>query len=211
MEYKDFILMLSKENYNHDLAVEKGLINGYDSNCCYQIYNLYMRFFIQYLKSKIDFQNINEEFEKSNLFFELGKNKFLNVHIINFLFIEKLNIKDINVLKDYLDDGETDDSTVLKIVESTFVNVIKNNYINGNYVEDNVKIVMLNDSLNNYVDNDALVIRITYNGSTNLKDKKDFISLIRNRNKFLEAKKNILEEKIGSIHKTEIIYEEVFK
>ena len=193
--------MILNNRVNFDVARQKNLINGEDYSVYALIQSLYLKTLEQYIYSYVDLKKYDDEIANSNLDFGLvpddrklayQKISYMNlkyIYIRNFLFIEKLNINDLETFwgriknRNYVIDDE-----LLKIVERTFKDVIDNNFVAGEYKEDFVISYGPANPLTFAKSND-FVINIQYGFNTtkmtdeeyneNLKKKKELIAKIK--------------------------------
>ena len=179
-----------------------------DINVYKELENKYKEAFEKYLLSKVNLAKYQEEMEKSDLDFGLLKNKpllksmlkeYLNLgyfFVLNNFHIEKLSTEQIEILKN----GTMED--IVKLVETTYKGVIKNNYLDGKYVEEPYEInYIISTSDIGYAPNNALVFAIYYGSNTkkhggidgylnNYKEKRNFLELMCDRIKD-EVKKEL--------------------
>lgn len=193
---------------NKDLAKEKGLIIDNNYDLYKKIENIYKYLFEYFLLSKIDLGKYNNKIKNSNLYFGVphpnseqllsNLNEYLNleyIYILNNFYIEKIDINDINVLKQYIDKKIEINEHLLNIIKNTYKEVIKNNYRNGKYTNLKYKVFYGYVHPKNAVDNDALVLKIFYSRNTIKLEDEEFINNIKNKREFLEKLSNeIIDE-----------------
>lgn len=212
---------------NIELAREKGLIVDDNNELYIIIENLYKYLFEYYLINKVNLKLYDDEILNSNLDFGISHpsneekgnilNDYINlkyIYILNNFFIEKLSLDDINKLKESLNIKYLKpNKELLEIINRTYKDVIWNNYTYKGYVDNNYNVYYGEFQPENFVDNDALVLKIYYGKNkinlndqdylTNMSEKKLFLSNLSNRlKKEIEEKLNInvnvLTEKISS-------------
>lgn len=213
------------KNVNIELAKNKGLIVN-DSNNNYKVLeNLYKYLFEYYLLSKVDLRKYDEDIFNSNLYFGIsnpsnkqkgnGLNEYIKfnyIYLLNNFFVEKLSVEDINKLQNALNEGNLRPTPeLLEIIDRTYKQVIRNNYTNNGYLDNVFKVYYGEYKPDNFVDNDALVIKIFYGKNSkelsddeylkNMSEKKKFlndlsIKLMTELKEQLDLNINILIEKI---------------
>ncbi len=171
------------KHINSVLAIQKKLIYNDDMSLYNKLRIKYQYVLEYYLSTIIDLKKYEQEIDNSNLY--IGKNikyKVLNKYLdldylflINNLFIEKLNENDINLLQNFNENNISND--LLNMVERTFKEIIKDNYLNNEYQDKIYKICYGPVVPSNFVDNDALVFKLYY--GKNIKE-------ILDTDKFLE-------------------------
>lgn len=198
------------KNINKELSIEKGLIQGDNNNLYIQIENFYKYLFERYLLSKVNIKSFDEELKNSKLDFGIPNFQKQNLNIIDYLncnyilvlnsfFIEKLDINDINALKNKLNnkDYSLDDSTY-KMIERTFKEVIKNNYHKDKYEEKVYKICYGEDPVpSNFADNDALVLLVLFSKNKNSYNKEEYVQNIVEKKKFLKNFENKIKLEVN--------------
>ena len=163
---------------NIELASHKGI----DDNLYNKLEAKYKYLLEYFLGTEIDFKKYEKKIENSNL--NIGKNgkyKKINLYldldyifVLNNLFIEKLNMDDINLLRNFNGDVNSD---LIELIKRTYKDVIYDNYLKEGY-SDNIYKVCYGDVVpTNFVDNDSLVLKIFYGKNTKNIDGKEFIAL----------------------------------
>ncbi len=159
---------------NEDLIKKKN-INNYDD-----LINKYHYLLEYYLSTKINFQKYEKKINESNLY--IGKNPkyrklnyYLNldyIFLINRLFIEKLSLEDLDLLKKFNKDI---DNNLVMMIKRTFKDIIYDNYLKTEYVNDIYKVCYGDFIPDNLVNNNALVLKIYYGKNTKDLDEDAFI------------------------------------
>ena len=178
---------------NIELINNKGL----DDNQYKDLEKKYKYLLEYYLSTIINFNEYEEEINNSNLY--IGKNSkyksinlYLNLYyifLINNLFIEKLSMDDINLLSNF--NGNVNNE-LIDLIKRTYKDIILDNYTKDGYIEDTYKVCYGDVVPFNFVDNDALVLKIYYGKNTRNIDGKEFIELHKKQLNFF----NILIDKI---------------
>ncbi len=169
-----------------------------------KIQNIYKQLLENYILTKIDLRKYDSLIKDSNLDFgiphpketDLTNNLNLNyIYLINRLFVEKLNGTDLNILKKYLANDLKDTSLLNSVIERTYKDVIKDNYLDGEYKDSNYKVCYGIASPNNFVDNDALVFKIFYSKNTNKYTDEEFLNNLEKKKEFLNTiEENLIKE-----------------
>lgn len=190
---------------NIALAKEKRLIIDNDESLYNEIVYKYKYLLEYYINTMIDLKKYEREIDNSNLY--IGKNakykslnNYLNldyIFLVNNLFVEKLEEKDINLLKQYNEGNVSYE--LINLVKRTFKDVIFDNYANGKYRDDVYKVCYGDYVPLNFVDNDSLVFRIYY--GKNLKDlnKDDFVKIHREQLAFFENIMNRIKDEVKRV------------
>ncbi len=190
---------------NIALAKEKKLIIDNDESLYIEIAYKYKYLLEYYINTMIDLKKYEREIDNSNLY--IGKNakyKSLNnyldldyIFLVNNLFVEKLEEKDINLLKQYNEGNVSYE--LINLVKRTFKNIIFDNYTNDKYRDSIYKVCYGDYVPLNFVDNDSLVFRIYY--GKNLKDlnKDDFVKIHREQLAFFENIMNRIKDEVKRV------------
>jgi hypothetical protein len=205
------------EKINIKLAKEKGLINDNNYDLYQKVYLEYKYVLEYYLNELIDFKKYEDEINNSGLYIGVNSkyqslNQYLKtdyIFLINSLFVEKLDKKDIDLL---LNDFNKDNLSinVIEMVRRTFKDIIYDNYLNGEYVNKIYKVCYGPMVPFNFVDNDSLVFKIYYGKNTKeILDTKEFIKLDKKQinlfNHVIDNLKKEVYDKLGL--KCEILIE----
>lgn len=189
---------------NMELAREKGLIANQNFDVYNEITKAYKYVLEYYLNSVIDLKKYDEEIKKSNLYIGMNKkykqlNSYLDLNyifLLNRLFIEKLDKKDIDLLKNSFNKNKISDE-LISMVKRTFKNVIYDNYLDGQYVEKVYKVCYGAFVPLNFVDNDSLILKIYYGrNEKKILDTKEFIALDKRQVDFFSELINELKKDI---------------
>ena len=183
--------MKKKDN---TLAIEKGLIVNEDKTIYNKVLYIYKLTLIKIIDSIVDFNDIDKKIENSNLYFGPSKtlqaspkNKNINSKyfaFLNPLFIEKLSIEDINILKN----KELIDNETINIVLKTLKDII---------TKDGVSKVCYNPPMpKHFVDNGTLVLQFVYGKNTKKITGDDFFTNDKAQKEFIEEMTNYIKTKI---------------
>lgn len=176
---------------NNILAKEKKLINNNDDSLYKKLSLRYKYILEYYLNTVVDFKKYENEIDNSNLY--IGKNsrykslnEYLNldyIFLINNLFIEKLSDDNLELLKNSFNKDNLSIELV-EMVKNTYQDVIRDNYLNGEYYDKIYNVCYGEFVPTNFVSNNSLVFKIYY--GKNLKElfKEDFIKLHQDQLKF---------------------------
>ena len=186
---------------NIELAKEKSLIINDDNSVYIELANKYKKIFEQYLLSNINIQSYDQKIDSNTFFIGIGNpNKrqlvsnlenHLNskyFYIINDFYIEKLSIEEINYLRNCIEN----DPQAISIIARTYKEIIKDNYIDGNYSDEKYKVNHGVPIPENFTDNDSLVIKLFYGKNTKKLEDEEFVNNLTKQNEFLEQIKNEL-------------------
>ena len=203
------------KNINKELAIQKGLIVNENNELYKNLEKVYKYLFECFWVSSVNIHEYNTKIKMSNLDFGVphptneqlisGLPEYLNleyIYLLNNFFIEKLDINDINILKEYMvnSDFKIDDNK-LDFVRRTYKEVIKNNYHNGKYREDVYKVSYGFVIPSNMCDNDSVVIKIYYSKNTFKMNDEEFINNMKEKDSFLkslcESITSEVKEKLG--------------
>ena len=106
-----------------------------------------------------------------NMYFDLDY-----IFLINNLFIEKLDESDLNLLKEFNKNNVSNE--LIDMIKRTYKDIIKDNYLNGEYTDKVYKVCYGPVVPINFVDNDSLVFKIYYGKNTKeILDTKEFVTL----------------------------------
>lgn len=181
--------------FNKDEAIKKGLIINDDDSKYKLVYSNYKYLLEYYISTKIDFNKYEKMIKESNLFIGINdKYKVINNYlkldyffVFNRLFVEKLDVNDINLL--LILNKDNIDSNLLNMIERTYKDIIKDNYnhINKSYVDSVFKVNYGNDlCLDDFTDNDSIVIKLIYGKNTKDFDTNEFIEINKKQIDFLK-------------------------
>ena len=114
--------------------------------------------------------------------------------LINNLFIEKLDINDINLLMNFNRNNINDE--MLSMIKKTFKEIIKDNYFKGNYV-DNIYNVCYGPMVPyNFASNNSLVFRFYYGKNTMHFDNQEYIELDKKQREYINQEMELLKKEI---------------
>ena len=175
-----------------------------DINLYKELENKYKKYFEKYLMnivdlskydyelitSSLDFGNINKSiklFSNLNEYFNLN-----HIYLLNNFFVEKLTKAELDILKS---DNEKE---LLKLVENTYKELIKNNYNNGKYSENVYKICYgVYPTPENLIDNNSLVLIIYYGKNNRKYGKKGYIDNYKKKRELLKEISIKIENEIS--------------
>ena len=201
---------------NIELAKEKNLIINEDTSIYDELVYKYKYVLEYYINSIINLSKYEKEIDSSNLY--IGKNikykklnNYLNLDylfLINNLFVEKLSMEDINLLKNSFNKDNITDN-LINLIKRTYKDIIYDNYIKGSYNTKIYKVCYGYFVPMNFVDNNSIVFRLYY--GKNLKEineKEAFIKIHKEQLDFLNNIINrIIEEFKQNDIKCEILLE----
>lgn len=195
---------------NKDLAIEKGLISNDKISIYDKLENFYKYLFEKYLLTKVDLKKYYNMINESDLEFKPSINlvnptlndlneyfNFNYIYLMNNFFIEKLSMEDINLLKVAMDNN-TASKEVLEVIEKTYKDVIKNNFIGNKYSDDTYSIIYGKSTLDNSAPNDSIIFKIFYSVIDKNEDKDTFISRYTSIIEFMNNLKKDLKEEVES-------------
>lgn len=175
-----------------------------DINLYKELENKYKKYFEKNLMSKVDLSKYDYELITSSLDFgNINKsiklfsnlNEYFNlnhIYLLNNFFVEKLTKDELDILKS---DNEKE---LLKLVENTYKEVIKNNYNNEKYNENVYKICYgLYPTPENLIDNNSLVLIIYYGKNNRKFGKEGYIDNYRKKREFLKEISAKIEDEIS--------------
>ncbi len=190
---------------NIELAIQKNLIINDDNSVYIQLENKYKYIFEQYFLSKVNLLSYENRIDSNSFYIGVGHpnqrqlisnlDNHLNskyFYIINHFFIEKLDTNDIN----YLNECQLNDIQALSIIERTYKEIVKDNFIHGNYSNEKYKVNHGVAIPENFADNDSLVIKLFYGRNTEKLEGEEFINNLTKQNEFLKQIKNELIKEI---------------
>lgn len=196
---------------NKKLAEEKGLISNDKISIYDKLENYYKYLFEKYLITKIDFKKYRDLFNNSELEFKPAKviNPTLNdlneyfkfdyIYLMNNFFIEKLSLEDINLLENSIDENSAS-KEILELIENTYKDIIKNNYIKNEYTDETYNIVYGKSTPDNFARNDSIIFKIYYSVVDKNETKEEFLSRYDAVMKFItdiqESLKKEVEEQL---------------
>ncbi len=190
-----------KDFINQQLAEEKGLIRKEDYTLYEKVECLYRKGLYQVLSHYFDLLQCDKVVEQIHLDFgvvpEERQNPYQKVspskyfYIRNFLFIEKLEKEDIDLLKEK---EEVDDS-VLEVVKKTYPEIIRDNYRRGVYEETSTTCygAMIPK---NIIDSRNLVIVFHCGKNENIVRGKEFIENLKAQKFFIQEFSRTFERKL---------------
>ena len=188
-------------NVNIALAQSKGLVNENDYTKYNSLVNIYKYLFTKYLETKIDLQKYDNEILNSNLDFgmmpdnyrnDYQKNSYLNlnyIYIRNNFYVEKLNVEEINYLLNIDIDNCVLNSETINLIETTFRDVINDNYRHDKYL-DNTNACYGSFIPSNIVDSKSLVLCIQYGKNTTKYTDEEYLKNRKMKQIFLDNLKN---------------------
>ena len=195
---------------NKDLAIEKGLISNDKISIYDKLENFYKYLFEKYLLTKVDLKKYYNMINESDLEFKPSINlvnptlndlneyfNFNYIYLMNNFFIEKLSMEDINLLKVAMDNN-TASKEVLEVIEKTYKDVIKNNFIGNKYSDDTYSIIYGKSTLDNSAPNDSIIFKIFYSVIDKNEDKDTFISRYTSIIEFMNNLKKDLKDEVES-------------
>ena len=195
---------------NESLAIEKRLIIDNNKNTYMSLQHVYKYLFERYLVSKVNLKRYNDLIKNSELDFgvphptqeQLATNlkeylSFEYIYVINNFFIEKLELNDLDLLKEYLKKGTFEfNSKMQKFVERTYKDVIKNNYHKGEYTDKKYSVCYGAAIPSNFAYNDELVLKILYSKNKIKLADNDFLKNMREKEKFLNEIIMLLKQEV---------------
>lgn len=177
-------------NNRREKAIEKGLIVNDNQSIYLKVLDIYKKAFEEMINKSINLEKYNLLMNTSELYFSESKiikekyKTYLNfkyLYLLNAFYVEKLELKDIEILKN----KEDIDDDVLEIVKRTYKKIIK---------KDNVKTITYGDRLEETtVENGTIVFKLTYGKNTKSFDDENQKVLSRKQRKFLEKLIELLE------------------
>ena len=182
---------------NIALAEKKGL----DKSKYDKLVKNYMYLLEYYINSKIDLSRYDELIKNSDLYYGINtKYQSLNeyfsfnyIFLINNLFVEKLSIKELELLDSF---NDVVNNELIDLVDRTYKEVIFDNFNNGNY-QDNVSKVCYGSLIPSHmVDNNALVFKIYFGKNKIDLSGQEFIELTEKQYDFLDNIANKIKEDI---------------
>ena len=187
------------KNINIEQAKTKGLITNDDS--LYQkVVDNYKYVLEYYLSTIIDFKKYETDINNSKLY--IGKinnyndiNKYLRLDylcLLNNLFIEKLDQKDLDLLINYTNINDE----LIDLVKRTFKEVIKDNYFKGEYTNQIYKVCYGPMVPFNFVNNNSLVFKFVYGKNLIDLNEKEFIKLDKKQHAFINKEIDLLKKEI---------------
>ncbi len=201
---------------NFPLAKQKGLVNGEDDSLYQQVYNLYQKGLDTFLLQNTPLREYEEKLKNSPLDFGVmpqekrnpfHKNSYLGLdyfYVRNFLFIEKLSLEDLNVLKEIVkQNNEIIDEVILEIVKRTFKDVIVDNYRDGKY-EEKTQTCYGHFIPANVVPSSHLVIALQYGKNNKTYDRDDFYRNQQAKDQFLKEMVEEIKKELESILNIEV-------
>ena len=190
-----------KDFINQKMAEEKGLIRKGDYTLYEKIERIYREGLYQVLAHYFDLLQCDKVVEEIHLDFgvvpEERKNPYQKVspskyfYIRNFLFIEKLEKEDIDLLKEK---DEVDD-TVLEVVKKTYPEIIRDNYRRGVY-EDATTTCYGAMIPKNIIDSKNLVIAFHCGKNENIVRGKEFMENLKAQKFFIQEFSRTFERKL---------------
>ena len=196
---------------NRELTIEKGLIINDDKSLYIRLENLYKYLFEAYLINKINLKEYDDEIVNSGLYFGVphpnkdelisGLNEYLGlnyIYLVNNFYIEKLSKEDIDILIKYANTNNiTLNNELLNVIERTYNDVIKNNYLKGEYSDNKYQVCYGKYAIpSNFADNDALVFKIYYSKNTKQLNDNEFIENIKKQKEFMNSLKDKIEQEV---------------
>ena len=188
---------------NVALAKEKGL----DESKYDKLVKNYMYLLEYYINSKVNLSKYDELIKNSDLCFGINKKyqslneyfSFNYIFLINNLFVEKLSKKDLELLDSF---NNIINNELIDLVDRTYKEVIYDNYVDGKYLDNVIKVCYGALIPSNMVDNNALVFKIYFGKNKIDLSGEDFIELTEKQYSFLDdiAKKikNDIKNKINT-------------
>ncbi len=188
---------------NKKLSITKGLIIN-DNNTIYNEVAYKYKYVLEYyISTIIDLKKYEKEINDSKLF--IGKNNkykklnnYLNldyIFLINNLFVEKLSKEDIDLLQTAFNKDNISNE-LLDLIRRTYKDIIRDNYLDGDYNNSIYKVCYGPFIPSNMVDNDALVFKICYGKNTLNLDGDDFIELNKKQLSFFKELIDKIKEEI---------------
>ena len=213
------------KNVNRNLAIQKGLIVEDNYDLYNKIERVYKYLFECILVSSINLNEYNEKIKTSGLDFGIphptkeqlisGLPEYLNleyIYLLNNFFVEKLDIEDINILKEYdLSVGGNISDQLVNIILKTYKDVIKNNYHNGEYTDKVYKVCYSYADPVDFCDNDSLVLKIYYSKNISKMSDEDFIKNMKDKKEYIDSlSNNMINEITNKLNiKCEILVEKI--
>lgn len=187
-------------NVNKKLCIAKNLIIDDDTSKYDIVSKNYKYIFEYYLSRKINLNEYDLEISNSNLYFGLIKEKLnINVYLktnylflLNHFYVEKLDIGDIEKIYNF----SGINNEVLNIVERTYKDVIKDNYLNGEYTNLKYKVSYGLAVPINMADNVDLVFKIYYGKNPSIVPDDEFMINLNKKNEFLDKLSNKLMNEV---------------
>ena len=193
---------------------------GIDNNDLYKkLSNEYKKHFEYYLLSNVDLSKYDKDICDSKLGFgnvsnevnlKSNLNEFMNlnhIYVLNEFLIEKLDINQIEVLKNGSDEDKN------RLIKETYKEIIKNNYHFDKYDDKIYKINYINSTSDyGFFDNDSLVLAIYYGKNKNKYGSKEkyldnYIEKKKYLNNISNKIKKDIKEKLNI--KCDIIYNKI--
>ena len=177
---------------NIELAVEKKLIVDNNDDKYQKLVNIYKYLLEYYLSTIIDFKKYDDLIKNSDLYIGINNkykdlNLFLDLNyifLINRLFVEKLDINDIDILINKFDKNNISDE-LIEIIKRTYKMVIYDNYLDGKYQDIIYKVCYGSFIPTNMVSNDSLVLKIYYGKNLIDLNGKEFVDLHQKQLSFI--------------------------
>lgn len=183
---------------NKKLAIEKKLINSDNFDLYIKLENFYKYSFGKYLLALVDLGKYDKRIDESNLGIKKIKKKILNIgnldeffgfdymYMINNFFIEKLDLNDIDVLKEFLN-GNRNIELLFDVIKRTYKDVLRNNFLDGKYSDEQYNVCYGGSSLDNFARNDVIVLKIYYSVVDDGLNRNQFIERMKQINNFFET------------------------
>lgn len=181
------------------LAKEKGI--G-DKEIYNELSKKYKYFLEYYINSIIDLSKYDNEIKNSNLYIGINpKYKRLNeyldldyIFLINNLFIEKLSINDLNLLKESNKDDIND--SIINMIKNTYKEIINDNYHRGEYTDKIYNVCYGPFVPYNFVKNNNLVFKIYYGKNLIDVHKMEYYKLRSNQTKFFNDLMDVIKKEV---------------
>ena len=196
---------MRKNYFDKNMAIEKGIYDGKDATMYIKMTNLYKKAFEKYLCSEINLKEYDKKILDSGLGFGASEikahnlnhlQKFWNLKLfsnLNLFFVEKLDPKDLQLLRETIDQKNHSYSELKTMVAATYKDVIKDDIVNNNgspYVNySNVNEI-------EYFRNGAVALKIGFTLTTSTWDKYVFFDMESKRNNLLEDVVASIESKV---------------
>lgn len=198
---------------NKELALKKALIFNNDNKIYKTLEEIYKYLFEVYIMSKINLKLYDEEIKNSGYYFGKtnlkdkqmisGLKEYLGLDyicVLNNFFIEKLEKEDIELLKKCLMQQKLEvTNELLMMVQRTYKDIIKKNYLKGEYTDKKYKVCYGVAIPSNFANNDALVLKIYYSKNTKQLNDEEFIDNIKKQKEFIEKLSKRMKKEIESV------------
>ena len=196
---------MRKNYFDKEMAIQKGIYDNKDATTYIKMTNLYKKVFEKYLCTEINLKEFDKKILESNLGFGASETKehhlnrlqeYFDLKLfsnLNLFFVEKLNPKDIALLRETIEQKNHSYSELKQMVANTYKTVITDditdnngdpyvNYSNVNEVE--------------YFRNGAIALKISFILTTSTWDKDEFFAAEKKRKSLLEEVKDTVENRV---------------